>query len=140
MVQKSALMSCLYGFHSFPEPVQIFVGVYVLVNVLASMPHEFVPCHTVYPGIVQKHVEGVAAVMGGMLPLDAAGAQGGIKAFPVPLLGDCSGSVMVDQALELPLHPAAYYFMDCRVDGDRPVAAVALLYSASAIPADTLSG
>lgn len=85
----------------------------VFIDVLAFVSHEFVPGYTVNPGIVQEHVEGVPAVMRGTLFQNAAGLQGSVETCPVSLLGDCSGAVVVDQALEIPFQAPAYHIIDC---------------------------
>ena len=85
MVQKSTVMLYFYRFNSFPELVDIFMGIHILVDVLPLVSHELISGYTVNSSIVQQHIEGVAAVMGRVRCLNAAGLQSHVEAFSISL-------------------------------------------------------
>ena len=76
----------------------------------------------------------MTAVVGRVLRLDATGEKGGTEVFAIILFGDVFFIGMVYQALEAWIQTAAYHFIDCGMDGNRPVTAVPVLQAASERP------
>ena len=76
----------------------------------------------------------MAAVVGRVFRLDAAGEKSGTEVFTVILFGDVLFISMVYQAPEAWIQAAAHHFIDSGMDGDCPVAAVAVLQAAGERP------
>ena len=105
------LCPCFYRLDCLPELLYILVRVYGLVDIRSLMPHELIADCPIHASPVKQHIEGVSAVVRGMLCLDATGLQGGIEVFPVLDFCYAISVCMIDQAVKLSAISAAYHWI-----------------------------
>ena len=85
------------------------MGIHIFIDILPLVPHKFIPGNTVYPSVIQKNIESVAAVVRGVYGQDAAGLKSSVKVLTVLWLGDGLDSIMVNQAFEISVQAALHH-------------------------------